>query len=101
MEWANRFTCTLCHATCNPQEGEPDRVNRVMRFLSLRAAIIVIGTIVVLAVPPALGLGHTKATSTGGARPSTVESLRHHADPQAKIACGVSRAPSVLTPTDP
>src|SRR3984893_848413 len=70
VEWANRFTCTLCHATCNPQEGEPDRVNRVMRLLALRAAIIGVGAAAVLAVPTAMVLGRPAVTRPGGANPS-------------------------------
>src|ERR1700730_6223038 len=70
VEWANRFTCTLCHATCNPQEGEPDRVNRVMRFLGLRTAIIGIGAAAVIAGPTGMVLGHTPAKSTIATSPS-------------------------------
>src|SRR6202022_2180696 len=76
VEWANRFTCTLCHATCNPQEGEPDRVNRVMRFLGLRTAIIGIGAAAVIAVPTAMVLGHTPAKSTIATSPSATGSGR-------------------------
>src|SRR3984893_3268322 len=74
VEWANRFTCTLCHATCNPQEGEPDRVNRVMRILGLRTAIIGIGAAAVIAGPTGMVLGRPAVNRTGAANPSATGS---------------------------
>src|ERR1700736_4451544 len=98
VEWANRFTCTLCHATCNPQEGEPDRVNRVMRFLGLRTAIIGIGAAAVIAVPTAMGLGHTPAKSTIAPSPSATGSGRA-GDDHAATSSPVAQATPTPTPT--
>src|SRR6266849_5143239 len=99
VEWANRFTCTLCHATCNPQEGEHDRVNRVMRFLTLRAAIIGVGAAAVLAVPTAMVLGHTAAKSTSAANPSATGSDPASDNRAAPTASPVAPATPTPAPT--
>src|SRR6202521_1755603 len=99
VEWANRFTCTLCHATCNPQEGKADRVNRVMRFLALRAAIIGVGAAAVIAVPTAMVLGHSSAKSTTATSPSATGSGRAGDDHAADTASPVAQATPTRTPT--
>jgi len=50
--------------------AELDRVNRLMRFLGLRTALIVAGVAAVAAVPTAMVLGTKPVNSTTTLRPS-------------------------------
>ena len=59
---ANRFTCTLCYATSNPQADQPDRVNRVMKFPGPKGAILVVGVGVLIAVAGVIVLAGEHST---------------------------------------
>jgi hypothetical protein len=75
--------------------AHPDRVNRVMRLLVLRTAIVVVGAAAVLAVPISLVLGHVPATSSSLARPLAAETSRDFDDHEAQLA---SRVPPTVAP---
>src|SRR5712664_438397 len=72
---------------------EPDRVNRVMRFLGLRT---VVGAAAVLAVPIVLVLGHVPAKSPSLAGRLAAESGHDFDDHQAQLASRV--LPATPTP---
>src|SRR5207302_9594307 len=74
--------------------AEPDRVNRVMRFLVLRAAIVVVGAAALLAIPITLVLGHIPVKSTSPrlsnlTDPSAAEPGRAFDDHQVQLASRV------------
>src|SRR3989442_2534549 len=71
---------------------EPDRVNRVMRFLGLRTVIAVAGAAAVLAVPIVLVLGHVPAKSPSLAGRLATESVHDFVDHQAQLASRVLSA---------
>ena len=84
--------------------GGLDRVNRVMRLLSLRTAVVVLSAAAVLAVPVTLVLGHSPLKSTSLASltshisPSAAKSVRDFEDHQAQLANRVAPpAPSPAT----
>jgi hypothetical protein len=76
----------------------PDRVNRVMRLLGLKIAILVVGAGAVAAIPLAMVLGHTPATSTSATRPLAAESGRDFDDHQAQLAGRLARPTPTPTP---
>src|SRR3989442_13290715 len=75
---------------------EPDRVNRVMRFLGLRTVIAVAGAAAVLAVPIVLVLGHVPAKSPSLARRLAAASCHDFDDHQPQLASRV--LPATPTP---
>lgn len=77
--------------------AEPDRVNRVMRFVGLRTGIIVVGVAAVLAVPTTMLLGHQPAKSTSATPALGAESGRDFDDHQAQIASRLARPTSSPT----
>jgi hypothetical protein len=78
--------------------GEPDRVNRVMRFLSLRTAVVVVGAGAVLAVPITMVLGHPAAKSADVTRPLATDSAQDFDDHRAQIASRLARSTPSPTP---
>jgi phosphatidylinositol-3-phosphatase len=74
------------------KSADPDRVNRVMRFLGLRGAIIVAGAAAVLALPTAMVLGHTPPKSSSVTYPSATDDGRAPDDHHAQIASRIALA---------
>lgn len=90
----------MCHATCKSQEALGDRVNRGMRGLGLKAAIIVVGAGVVMAVPTLMVL---RSNPTASIAPATSYPLQSaatdDADLQARRATRIALARATPTAT--
>jgi len=89
----------LCHATCKSQEALGDRVNRGMRGLGLKAAIIVVGAGVVMAVPTLMVLRSNPTASIAPAASHPVQSAGDDADLLAQRATRIALARATPTPT--
>ncbi|MEA2636540.1 MAG: phosphatidylinositol-3-phosphatase [Chloroflexota bacterium] len=89
----------MCHATCKSQEALGDRVNRGMRGLGLKAAIIIVGAGVVMAVPTLMVLRSNPTASIAPATSYPAQSASDDADLQAQRATRIALARATPTAT--
>ncbi|MEA2669096.1 MAG: phosphatidylinositol-3-phosphatase [Chloroflexota bacterium] len=89
----------MCHATCKSQEALGDRVNRGMRGLGLKPAIIIVGAGVVMAVPTLMVLRSNPTASIAPATSYPAQSASDDADLQAQRATRIALARATPTAT--
>jgi hypothetical protein len=87
----------LHHATCKAQEAPGDRVNRGMKSLGLKAAIILLGAGAVIAVPTLMVL-RSKAVTPSAPATSQVTPVGRDDEVQAERATRVALAKANPTP---
>ena len=89
----------LHHATCKAQEVLGDRVNRGMKGLGLKAAIILLGVGGVIAVPTLMVLRSNATAATAPATHHVAQVPGAGEDVQAERAARLALAKAVATPT--
>jgi hypothetical protein len=89
----------LHHATCKAQEAPGDRVNRGMKGLGLKAAIILVGAGGIIAVPTLMLLRNNATSATVPATLQVSQVPRADEDVQAERAARLALAKAVATPT--
>src|SRR5205807_6295174 len=94
-----RIHCRLCHATRKAQEALADRVNRCMKGVVLKAAIMVIGAGAVVTIPTLLVLRSNPTTSTAPVAGHVAQVVGDDDDVQAQRAKRIARAKATPTPT--
>ena len=76
----------MCHATRKAQEALGDRVNRCMKVVVLKAAIMIIGAGAVVTIPTLLVLRSNPTTSTAPVAGHVIQVIRDDDDVQAQRA---------------
>jgi hypothetical protein len=90
----------LHHATYKTQEAPGDRVNRGMKGLGLKAAIILLGAGGVIAVPTLMVLRNNATTPGAPATRQVTQVPRADEDVQAERAARLALAKATPTPTE-
>jgi phosphatidylinositol-3-phosphatase len=89
----------LHHATCKAQEALGDRVNRGMKGLGLKAAIILLGAGGVIAVPTLMVLRSNATTPSAPATRQVTQVPRDDGQVQAERAMRIALAKATPPPT--